>query len=73
MPTKGGQDFIRGPGPPGPTLATALVQTAAVHGCRASILLILYAVARGVHGAAHRVPVAACGPELVKRPARRDP
>ena len=49
------------------------VQTAVVHGCRASVLLGPHAVARGVHWAVHRVPVAARGPELVERRARRDP
>ena len=50
-----------------------LVQTAVVHGCRASVLLGPHAVSRGVHGAAHRVQVAARGPELGERRARRDP
>ena len=47
-----------------------LVQTAVVHGCRGSALLGPHVLERGVHGAAHRVPVAARGPELVERRAR---
>ena len=39
---------------------------------QASVLLKPHAVAQGVHGAAHRVPVEARGPKLVERRARRD-
>ena len=50
-----------------------LVQITVVHEGRASVLLGPHAVARVVNNAAHRVPVAARGPELVERRARCDP
>ena len=49
-----------------------LVQTAVVYGCMAFVLIGPHAVSRGVHGAAHRVQVAARGPDLVERRAQRD-